>query len=622
MADKKADDIGSHDMAEDPTWKRRPFDLLLYGDPMVDTSTGAVGEAGGESACILCKRFLKGRTALAAHLASDEHAERASAAWDYGSLRLRSPSENASTGGAGRIQCEGTAADRTAHVLLTLTPSAGSGSGGSCVMVRAETQIVAVCRANYAIIGGGQTGLLFLHRCIRRGAGTSVLIEQRERLGGQWNDAYHFVRLHSPKATYGIDTSAWAGDVHHDLASRKEVLAHYDLAMRPVWQSERAIRLLGHSARVHPCVLGIPAVVATPVGRVRGATPSAPSLLVLADGIIDATINSIPWNINPAHHLGHAAIGPSGLPWVSEGVPEALSPPPAHHTPLTQLLAAVAEAALSWASAARMLCAPSNFLVIGGGKSGCDTILYLIRALGAEQASVRVTWVISRPLAFYRRPLSTDIDGAYARLLAQHREAAPGTPLAALPSYTELFHHYTDALPRTTHHGILGDDEMRQLRAQPNRVEGVRVVSVDGGVATLSDGRRLTCECTVVVSCLGPQLDEAANRKGAHASACMAAAGGGATAIGAGASGRTDAEVNGATLFPLSTTFGGYALDNALVADAYLDPRCGLPWLRRELRFMPFPPFGDEETFWITVECHEHNTRAYARAGHARAACM
>jgi hypothetical protein len=99
-------------------------------------------------------------------------------------------------------------------------------ASGSSSVVRART-----VRVKYAIIGAGQTGLQFLHTCLAKENGSVAIIDTREEIGGHWTDQYAFVRLHTPKQTYGIDPAVWAGDRTRDLATRDEILSHYARTM-------------------------------------------------------------------------------------------------------------------------------------------------------------------------------------------------------------------------------------------------------------------------------------------------------------------------------------------------------------------------------------------------------
>ena len=326
-----------------------------------------------------------------------------------------------------------------------------------------------IIRVKYAIIGAGQTGLQFLDRCLAKKAGTVGIVDAQKDIGGHWTQQYSFVKLHAPKATYGIDPSNWSGDVFKDLATRDEILSHYQRTARPLLQASGVHPLLGHRAeRVMSQHLG-PCVLCKPVG-------DGPPVLLVAESIVDATINAHPWNdpltVNAAP--GVPVVSPGGLKDFAIG-------------------------------------AASSFAVIGGGKSACDAVLHLRRRLGVrpDAACDQLTWVFSTCLAFFRRRPEMNQDENFANLAAllQDHRRSPKTILAELPTYPVIFHHFTSALPTTTHHGILSEAEMSELRCQ-ERFEGERVTSVTQSHIFLANRQVAIKPNTVIVTCTGPRVDE------------------------------------------------------------------------------------------------------------------
>ena len=240
-----------------------------------------------------------------------------------------------------------------------------------------------------------------------------------------------------------------------DLATRDEILEHYKLSMSSIFESEMVHSLLGHTGeRIATEALG-PCVLCRAV-----AQDSAPVLLVAA-GIIDATVNALPWNdpatLDIAVDVQARVIAPGGIPSVRVND-------------------------------------DTRFVVVGGGKSACDTTLHLRRLLATpiDSDEPRIVWIVSTPLAFLQRDKYADDETFSAdihRLLGEH-EANPDVPLFELKTYTALFHHFTHSGPHTTHHGVMGYHEVAQLSCQ-SRVEGARVVSVKEDHIELSTGQQI-----------------------------------------------------------------------------------------------------------------------------------
>ncbi|CAD7937269.1 unnamed protein product [Amoebophrya sp. A25] len=63
---------------------------------------------------------------------------------------------------------------------------------------------------DYLVVGAGATGLAFadtlLHEWREGPAPRVLLVDKHAAPGGQWNDSYSFVRLHQPSAMYGVES--------------------------------------------------------------------------------------------------------------------------------------------------------------------------------------------------------------------------------------------------------------------------------------------------------------------------------------------------------------------------------------------------------------------------------
>jgi hypothetical protein len=71
---------------------------------------------------------------------------------------------------------------------------------------------MAEIETDYLVIGAGASGMAFTDSLIA-GADVDVdvdvdvvMVDRRHSPGGHWNDAYPFVRLHQPSATYGVNS--------------------------------------------------------------------------------------------------------------------------------------------------------------------------------------------------------------------------------------------------------------------------------------------------------------------------------------------------------------------------------------------------------------------------------
>jgi hypothetical protein len=61
-------------------------------------------------------------------------------------------------------------------------------------------------QTDYLVIGAGASGMAFTDALIANAEVDVVMVDRRHSPGGHWNDAYPFVRLHQPSATYGVNS--------------------------------------------------------------------------------------------------------------------------------------------------------------------------------------------------------------------------------------------------------------------------------------------------------------------------------------------------------------------------------------------------------------------------------
>ena len=67
-------------------------------------------------------------------------------------------------------------------------------------------------------------GMCFLDELINNSSSLeAIIVDQRDKPGGHWNDAYSFVRLHQPAAFYGVNSRPLGNPL--DLSTRDEILA-------------------------------------------------------------------------------------------------------------------------------------------------------------------------------------------------------------------------------------------------------------------------------------------------------------------------------------------------------------------------------------------------------------
>jgi cation diffusion facilitator CzcD-associated flavoprotein CzcO len=59
-------------------------------------------------------------------------------------------------------------------------------------------------KTDYFVKGCGATAMAFVDVMLKETDATFTIVDKRAAPGGHWNDAYPFVRLHQPSASYGV----------------------------------------------------------------------------------------------------------------------------------------------------------------------------------------------------------------------------------------------------------------------------------------------------------------------------------------------------------------------------------------------------------------------------------
>jgi hypothetical protein len=200
-------------------------------------------------------------------------------------------------------------------------------------------------QADYLVVGSGAMGLAFTDELLKQRPGDSVvLVDQRAKPGGHWNDAYRFVSLHQPAAFYGVNSLS-LGSGGAALATGSEVLTYY----------ERVLTRLLASGRVQY----LPMCSYQGEGRVESLIAPGKGYSVEArKKTVDSTYMKVevPATTPPRYQ-------------VAEGV--SLVPP--NELP-------------------RLSGAHSSYVVIGAGKTGMDAVLFL---LGQAVDPSAITWIMS-----------------------------------------------------------------------------------------------------------------------------------------------------------------------------------------------------------------------------------
>jgi len=217
---------------------------------------------------------------------------------------------------------------------------------------------------DYLIIGSGAVGMAFADELLLKTKADILIVDRFAKPGGHWNSAYPFVTLHQPSNFYGVsskelsqglkDQVGWNKGLG-DLASGSAILAYFEDVMRHTF---------------------------LPSGRVRYYP-----LCSVEDEIDTADIQS--GDVEFRHHLSGEVFHVK-----AEKVVDATylkTTVPSTHKPNFTCDASVKFMPLN--DLPKIKQPPEGFIVIGGGKTGIDAVLWLLEN---QVHPDKITWIKSR----------------------------------------------------------------------------------------------------------------------------------------------------------------------------------------------------------------------------------
>jgi hypothetical protein len=216
---------------------------------------------------------------------------------------------------------------------------------------------------DYVVVGAGASGMSFVDSLLKHTQKpiTVAILDKRDHPGGHWNDGYGFVKLHQSARNYGVESTKLEMSVVHPegLASRSEMIEYYQNVLAG-WKTK------GHKVEF---------IGGAEYNFVKGSYSSADgtsTTLKASKKVVDAryTENDLPLHVPPKFAYNENIID--------------LIPP---HTLSTQSAA------------------DRYYVVLGAGKTGQDTMLYLRQTLNIP--TDRIVWVMpSAPWITCRDPPS------------------------------------------------------------------------------------------------------------------------------------------------------------------------------------------------------------------------
>jgi hypothetical protein len=323
-----------------------------------------------------------------------------------------------------------------------------------------------VVEADYLVVGAGATGMAFTDALVDHSRDARVvLVDRRPGAGGHWLDAYPFVRLHQSSSFYGVaSTLLGGGRIQqdgpeaglHERATAPEICTYYDRVLADRLLPSGRVEFLGGTEHVGGRQL---------VSRISGARWAVPETC----RVVDAT-------------------------YLSPEIP-ALTPPPFEVGAGVRVVPAN--------DVVRTPEAPSEWVVVGSGKTATDTIIWLL-AQGVDPE--RLCWVRPRdPWMFDRARVQPDpavfIDMAADIMTGAGAATDLEDFFLRLEDSGVLMRLDATVMPTMARVPTLGRWELDELRTVERVVRRGHVRRVDPGCLRLDEGEVTVAKDAIVVHC-------------------------------------------------------------------------------------------------------------------------
>lgn len=336
---------------------------------------------------------------------------------------------------------------------------------------------------DYLIKGCGLMGLGFADTLVRETDAHITLVDERAAPGGHWNDAYSFVTLHQPAPLYGLASSPLGDEVIDPqgcnaglmrLPSGGEVAVHFRRVLQERLLPTGRVRFLPLHRLEHDVEV---------VSLLTGARER----IVPKKALVDATL------LQPAIPLRHARS------FTVEGGAACVPPQ------------ALPDQAPSF----------RHFVVIGGGKTGLDSVSWL---LDQGVAPAQLCWVVPRDAWWSnRRAVQTSATHRAGTLSMMRRAAEVMAGAASVQDFCEglerdagtLLRLSSNVWPTMYHAATVTEAELARARGIGRIVREGHVQAVEPGGLRLQGGIMRVPDQALFIDCTARALSRGLHSHGA-----------------------------------------------------------------------------------------------------------
>lgn len=311
---------------------------------------------------------------------------------------------------------------------------------------------------DYLIIGAGAVGLAFADTLIDEDPDCHItFVDKHAKPGGHWNDAYSFVALHQPSATYGVNSMEFPSehiDTHgpnkglHALASGAEVLAYFERVMN--------MRLLPSGRVAYHRLSAFKGRDGDGVATVQAIFNGSETRVRVRRKLVDATFyqTSVPATHSPNFEVrpGTDFAIPGDLPqmWLE---PDDL---------------------------------PEHYVVLGAGKTAMDTVIWLLQA-GVDADAIswvrpRESWLWNRNHVQPGEEFFEAVMDMQIGMLRAAGKAADGAEMMRLMGEDGYYLRIDpETEPEMFHYAVISHGEIELLRKVENVIRAGRAKAIEPG---------------------------------------------------------------------------------------------------------------------------------------------
>jgi hypothetical protein len=323
---------------------------------------------------------------------------------------------------------------------------------------------------DYLVVGAGAMGMAFTDALIDHSDARVALVDRRHGVGGHWLEAYPFVQLHQSSAFYGVPSTLLGGgqlQQHgpeaglQERATQSEITAYYARALDRMRETGR-VDFFPNSDHDGDRTVG---------SRISGATFRVPETCRIVNAHYLAP--SIPAEVPPPFGVG-------------DGV---------RVVPVNDL--------------ARLEETPSQYVVVGSGKTATDACIWLM-ARGVDPDAI--CWVRPRdPWMFNRALVQPDLTIFLGMAADLMQSAAASTSLEdlflRLEEHDIMLRIDRSVMPTMAKAPTLATWELDLLRTIEDVVRRGHITSVGRGKLEMTDGSTIgIADDALVVHCAADGL--------------------------------------------------------------------------------------------------------------------